>query len=156
MRATDMTDSAYTTTTSGTSRPASSHPSSSHPKPRYKDSDGRREGKQIKSSGFAYSRPLTLAQLKCWRGHERLLPSRNKQAPVECAVCHTDNDEDHFSCSWCAIRMCKYCRRDFADRGMAALKERIRKAELGDAEDSGTSSSESLPIFTITPSTSFE
>ena len=49
-----------------------------------------------------------------------------------------------------------YCRKDFAERGMAALKERIRKTELGDAEDSATSSSESLPVLTVTPSTSFE
>lgn len=156
MRTTDMTDSAYTTTTSGTTRPASSHPSSSHARSKYKDSDGRREGKQIKSSGFAYCRPLTLAQTKCWRGHNKLLPSRNKHAPVECAVCHIDHDGDHFSCSWCAIRMCIYCRKDFAARGMVALKERIRKAELGDAEDSATSSSESLPVLMVTPSTSFE
>jgi hypothetical protein len=58
-------------------------------------------------------------------------------------VCHIDDDGEHFSCSWCAIRMCKYCRKDFAQRGLTALRERIKTAEMGGA-DSCRASGESL------------
>ncbi|KAK4507623.1 hypothetical protein PRZ48_001358 [Zasmidium cellare] len=155
MRKTDNSDSAWTTVTSATSRPTSTRPSSTKPQSTYRESEGRRRGHNFKSSGFAYTRPLTLAQIKCYRGHNRLLPSRNKNAPVECAVCHIDDDADHFSCSWCALRMCKYCRKDFAERGLGALRERIRKAELGGAGDSANSSVESLQALRKSKSTSF-
>ena len=91
----------------------------------------RRRGHNFKPSGFAYSHPLTLTQMKCYRNHLLLLHSRNKKAPVECSVCHIDDDNDHYSCSWCALRMCKFCRKDLAERGMTALKERIKQAEMG-------------------------
>ncbi|CAK1354739.1 unnamed protein product [Cercospora beticola] len=119
---------------------------SSQPVKAYEDGEGRRKGHNFKSSGFAYSRPLTLAQIKCYRAHATLLQSRNKQAPVECAVCHSDDDSEHFSCSWCALRMCRRCRKDFAVRGLSALKERIKMAEMGDRmETAQHSSSESAP-----------
>lgn len=112
----------------------------------YEDGEGRRKGHNFKSSGFAYSRPLTLAQLKCYRSHATLLQSRNKQAAVECAVCHSDDDSEHFSCSWCALRMCRRCRKDFAVRGLSALKERIKMAEMGDRmETAQHGSSERAP-----------
>lgn len=144
---TDFSDSGYGTATIGPSRPGSARPSSTRPSATFQEGEGRRKGHNFKSSGFAYSRPLTLAQMKCYRGHGRLLQSRNKHAPVECAVCHIDDDAEHFSCSWCALRMCRYCRKDFAARGIVALRERVRKAELGGAKDSAhSSSSESLPL----------
>ena len=62
---------------------------------------------------------------------DRLLASRNRNAPVECAVCHVDSDAPHWSCSWCALRMCSDCRRALDARGPAALNERIRRAEMG-------------------------
>ena len=121
------------------SRP-SSRPTSTGPSNTY--STERRFGHTFKPSGFAYTRPLTIAQMKCYLDHKRILPSRNKVAPVECSVCHIDDDRDHYSCSWCALRMCRFCRKDFAERGMTALKERIRHAELGGS--SPGSSTESL------------
>lgn len=106
------------------------------------DGEDRRRGHNFKSSGFAYTRPLTLAQIKCYRGHAKLLLSRNRHAPVECAVCHIDDQAEHFSCSWCALRMCKYCRNDLAERGICALKERIKIAEMGNRVDSVHGSSD--------------
>ncbi|EMC94765.1 hypothetical protein BAUCODRAFT_74112 [Baudoinia panamericana UAMH 10762] len=107
------------------------------------DIDGRRRGHVFKSNGFAFSRALNIMQLKCYRNHSRLLMSNNKHAPVECAVCHMDDDHEYWSCSWCAVRMCRYCRKDFAERGMTALRDRIRKAEMG-ADGSPSSSTESF------------
>lgn len=42
-----------------------------------------------------------------------------------------DDDQEHWTCSWCAIRMCRYCRKDFAERGGNALRERVKQAECG-------------------------
>lgn len=120
------------------SRPRSSRPAA----PQSTYSSERRRGHNFKPSGFAYSRPLKMAQIKCYRDHERLLPSRNQKAAVECAVCHVDDDKEHFSCSWCAIRMCRFCRKDFSEKGMMALRERMKQAELGTEESD--SSLESL------------
>ncbi|KAK5171868.1 uncharacterized protein LTR77_003504 [Saxophila tyrrhenica] len=133
------TNASFTNTTRPSSRSASrlaSRPSSTAPTSAY--SADRRRGHTFKPSGFAYTRPLTFTQLKCYRGHVRLLPSKNKAAPVECSVCHIDDDNEHFSCSWCALRMCKFCRKDFAERGVVALKERIRQAEFGGGSGLGS------------------
>lgn len=67
--------------------------------------------------------------------------SKNKSAPVECAVCHMDDDQEHWVCSWCAVRMCRFCRGDFGNRGAAALIERVRKAELGNVPGASPESS---------------
>lgn len=143
--------SAWTIASYDTQRPASarlsrpaSRPSSTLPATTY--TADRRRGHNFKPSGFAYSRPLTHVQVKCFKQHARLLPSRNKVAPVECAVCHIDDDRDHYSCSWCAIRMCRYCRKDFAERGITALRERIKSAEFGASGESASSSAESLGL----------
>jgi hypothetical protein len=90
---------------------------------------GQRFG--FKPSGYSYSRPLNKVQLSCYRNHEKLLPNHNDRAPVECAVCHIDSDADHWSCSWCALRMCGNCRKDFSARGSPALRERIKRANIG-------------------------
>lgn len=72
-----------------------------------------------------------MIQIKCYHNHASLLTSRNHRAPVECSVCHIDDDKDYFSCSWCALRMCWVCRKDFGERGIEALKTRTRLAEMG-------------------------
>lgn len=141
-------DSTWPTTT--TSRPVSrpgSRPTSTHPSSAalhmhsggngYSDGDGRKRGHNFKSNGFAYSRALNLTQLQCYRGHTRLLRSKNKAAPVECAVCHMDDDQEHWTCSWCALRMCRYCRKAFGEGGVKALRGRIREAEMGGCDDEG-------------------
>ena len=122
------------------SQPSSTRPSSTMPSNTY--SADHRRGHTFKPSGFAYSLPLIMAQIKCYRNHVRLLPSRNKVAPVECSVCHIDDNQEHWSCSWCALRMCKFCRKDFSEHGMTALRDRIKQAELGGS--SPNTSSEDL------------
>ncbi|KAK5133009.1 hypothetical protein LTR08_008296 [Meristemomyces frigidus] len=152
-------ESWQTNFTSSTSRPASclgSRPASSRapsamhlhnnntagrPGSSHDMLDGRKRGHNFKPTGFAYSRALTFTQMKCYRSHSRLLRSKNKLAPVECAVCHMDDDQEHFTCSWCAMRMCRYCRKAFGEGGVTALRARIRDAETG---DSPASSMESL------------
>ncbi|KAI6823696.1 hypothetical protein KC327_g8371 [Hortaea werneckii] len=121
------------------SRPTSVRPTSALPTHSsgngYSEVDGRKRGHNFKSNGFAYSRALNLTQLKCYRSHTRLLRSKNKAAPVECAVCHMDDDQEHWTCSWCALRMCRYCRKAFGEGGVKALRAQIREAELGSPGD---------------------
>lgn len=95
------------------------------------DITNRNRGHQFKSSGFAYAPPLKLTQMRCYRSHTRLLPSRNKYASVECAVCHADDENQFWSCSWCALRMCSGCRRVLEASGVAGLRDRVRVAEMG-------------------------
>ncbi|KAM0717287.1 hypothetical protein Q7P37_007139 [Cladosporium fusiforme] len=97
------------------------------------DTANRNLGHQFKSSGFAYAPPLSLTQLRCYRSHARLLPSRNKHASVECAVCHADDENQFWSCAWCALRMCGGCRRALEGGGVPGLRERVRVAEMGTA-----------------------
>ena len=104
----------------------------------------RTSGHNFKPTGFAYSRPLTFTQLKCYRAHARLLRSLNHLAPVECAVCHMDDDHEHFMCSWCAVRMCRYCRTAFGEGGVTALRARITDVEAGGGGASAGSPVESF------------
>jgi hypothetical protein len=97
----------------------------------YHEHESQQDRFGFKPSGFSYSRPLNKVQLNCYRSHEKLLTSHNDHAPVECAVCHVDSDADHWSCSWCALRMCGNCRKDFSARGAPALRERIKRANIG-------------------------
>ncbi|KAK5745270.1 hypothetical protein LTR17_001431 [Elasticomyces elasticus] len=123
------------------SRPGSARPPSAAQLNRgHGDQDGRRRGHNFKTNGFAYSRTLNITQLKCFRNHSRLLPSKNKNAPVECAMCHMDDEQDHWTCSWCAVRMCRYCRKTFAEGGITALRERVKQAESGGSPASSTES----------------
>ena len=39
--------------------------------------------------------------------------------------------------------MCRFCRKDFAERGLTALRQRVKQAEMG-SESSLESSTESL------------
>lgn len=96
------------------------------------DDISRTLGHTNKTSGFAYAKPLSLVQLKCYRNHERLMRSGNKYYQVECAVCHQDDDGTYYwSCSWCALRMCDGCRTSLRQHGVNGLWEKIRTAELG-------------------------
>lgn len=102
--------------------------------------DARRRGHNFKTNGFAFSRPLSLPQMKCYRGHSRLLMSKNTHAPVECAMCHMDDEQEHWTCSWCAVRMCRYCRKTLAEGGITALRERVKLAESGGSPASSVES----------------
>jgi hypothetical protein len=95
------------------------------------DTTNRNLGHCFKSSGYAYAPPMSITQLKCYRSHHRLLPSRNKYAPVECAVCHADDEGQFWSCGWCALRMCGGCRKVFDMAGVPGLRERVRISEMG-------------------------
>lgn len=132
-RSTDQTNGTSTTYTS--SQPSTNTTNTS--------ASTRVPGHFFKPSGHAYSHPLDVSQLRCYRGHQRFHISRNRYAPIECAVCHADEVDDHYSCTWCAIRMCGFCRKDFAQRGMTALRERIKEAEMG---GSPNSSQESITV----------
>ena len=84
--------------------------------------------------------------MKCLHGHSKLHASRNEHAPVECAVCHLDDQGEHFVCAWCALRMCRYCKQDFGERGVAALRERVRKAEMAISPSSSMESFSGVAI----------
>ncbi|KAM0713152.1 hypothetical protein Q7P35_000604 [Cladosporium inversicolor] len=95
------------------------------------DTTNRNRGQPFKSSGYAYAPPISITQLKCYQSHQRLMPSRNKHAPVECAVCHADDENQHWNCTWCALRMCGGCRKVFEIAGVAGLRDRVRATEMG-------------------------
>ncbi|KAK0938322.1 hypothetical protein LTR29_010080 [Friedmanniomyces endolithicus] len=109
--------------------------------------DARRRGHNFKPNGFAFSRPLSLPQLHCYLSHSRLLVSGNRLAPVECAMCHMDDAGEHFSCCWCAVRMCRFCRGCLVEGGVGALRERVKVGERGvGSGEEGGSSTESLGV----------
>lgn len=46
-----------------------------------------------------------------------------------------DDEREHWSCAWCAVRMCGYCRGVFAEQGVGGLRGRVREAEGGWREE---------------------
>lgn len=62
--------------------------------------------------------PFNSGQLECSVGH-KLIPFRNKQHSILCAVCRSMDFEGRgepvkrsYYCSWCAVRMCGDCKEE--------------------------------------------
>ncbi|TKA69937.1 hypothetical protein B0A55_10798 [Friedmanniomyces simplex] len=70
-------------------------------------------------------------------------PSRSCDAP--CALCHMDDGQEHWTCCWCAVRMCRYCRKTLGEGGVGALRERVKVAEGGGGSSASASSSSEQP-----------
>ncbi len=53
--------------------------------------------------------PLTKIHYSCYHNHNSMLVSHNTHAPVACMVCHMDDREPRWRCTWCCLRICWRC-----------------------------------------------
>ena len=74
--------------------------------------------------------PLTTIHYLCYQAHRAIRVSQNKNAPVPCMVCYTDDLEDRWKCAWCCVRMCKSCMerlQNSENRDLPALVYHVRR-----------------------------
>ncbi|MCJ1355214.1 MAG: hypothetical protein MMC33_005205 [Icmadophila ericetorum] len=73
---------------------------------------------------------LTTIHYLCYHAHRTIKVSQNKNAPVPCMVCYTDDLEDRWKCTWCCVRMCKKCMERLQEsetRDLPALVSHARR-----------------------------
>lgn len=52
---------------------------------------------------------ITPSQLSCYTQHATSVWSNNVFQPMGCMVCHSNEKERKFSCTWCQLRICRGC-----------------------------------------------
>ena len=52
---------------------------------------------------------ITPAQLNCYTNHATNVWSNNVFQPMGCQVCHANEKDRKFSCTWCQLRICRNC-----------------------------------------------
>lgn len=55
---------------------------------------------------------ITPSQLHCYTGHRTYVWSNNVFQPMGCMVCHSNEKDRKFSCTWCQLRICRACSQE--------------------------------------------
>ncbi|KAG9187653.1 hypothetical protein G6011_05524 [Alternaria panax] len=91
----------------------------------------------------SYIPRITPAQLSCYTGHRHNVWSNNIFQPMGCMVCHENDKDRKWACTWCQLRICRSCSEDLRAvpardlgfllearaRGQAVMAERMNKLE---------------------------
>ena len=93
---------------------------------------------------------ITPSQLSCYTAHATSVWSNNVFQPMGCMVCHSNEKERKFSCTWCQLRICRACSDELVtvpgrDLG-ALLKAREMEREM-QKEEVGASEGEALRVL---------
>lgn len=55
---------------------------------------------------------ITPSQLSCYTQHRTNVWSNNVFQPMGCMVCHSNEKDRKFSCTWCQLRICRGCSEE--------------------------------------------
>ncbi|EKG13982.1 hypothetical protein MPH_08856 [Macrophomina phaseolina MS6] len=53
---------------------------------------------------------LNCVHIQCFHNHRRFHRSNNRVLPVGCMLCFSASTDFHWTCTWCALRICQGCR----------------------------------------------
>ena len=79
--------------------------------------------------------PVNLTHFNCYQSHRRVFKLPNKYYPVPCMVCHADNSEQRWKCTWCCLRICTDCMdalRKVEGRNLRVVVEALQKKKEND------------------------
>ena len=79
--------------------------------------------------------PVNLTHFNCYQSHRRVFKLPNKYYPVPCMLCHTDNSEQRWKCTWCCLRICTNCieaLRKVEGRNLRVVVEALQKKKEND------------------------
>ena len=79
---------------------------------------------------------ITPSQLSCYTAHATSVWSNNVFQPMGCMVCHSNEKERKFSCTWCQLRICRGCSEKLVQipgRSLGRLLEEEGKEGKGEA-----------------------
>lgn len=60
---------------------------------------------------------ITPSQLSCYTAHATHVWSNNVFQPMGCQVCHSNEKDRKFSCTWCQLRICRACSEELVMAG---------------------------------------
>ena len=55
---------------------------------------------------------ITASQLHCYTSHRTNIWSNNVFQPMGCMICHSNERDRKFSCTWCQLRICRDCSQE--------------------------------------------
>jgi hypothetical protein len=55
---------------------------------------------------------ITPSQLSCYTSHATSVWSNNVFQPMGCQMCHSNEKDRMFSCTWCQLRICRRCSEE--------------------------------------------
>ncbi|KAJ9643361.1 hypothetical protein H2199_004040 [Coniosporium tulheliwenetii] len=53
---------------------------------------------------------VTKLQTDCYQLHRTFHKSKNVHSSIDCMLCYRQDEENRWLCSWCALRICGWCR----------------------------------------------
>ncbi|OMP82138.1 hypothetical protein BK809_0006448 [Diplodia seriata] len=53
---------------------------------------------------------LNCVHMQCFHNHRRFHRSNNRVLPIGCMLCFSCSPDFHWTCTWCALRICQGCR----------------------------------------------
>ncbi|KAJ4992734.1 hypothetical protein SVAN01_01780 [Stagonosporopsis vannaccii] len=77
---------------------------------------------------------ITPSQLHCYTSHRTHVWSNNVFQPMGCMVCHSNEKDRKFSCTWCQLRICRACSQELLmvpGRNLGALLKAREEVEGG-------------------------
>ncbi|KAF2997392.1 hypothetical protein E8E13_004983 [Curvularia kusanoi] len=77
---------------------------------------------------------ITASQLHCYTNHATSVWSNNVFQPMGCMVCHSNEKDRKFSCTWCQLRICRACSEELVmvpRRDLGALLQARQSGEKG-------------------------
>ncbi|KAF1939085.1 hypothetical protein EJ02DRAFT_265940 [Clathrospora elynae] len=79
----------------------------------------------------AFVPQITEVHLHCYTSHKTNMWSNNAFQPMACMLCHSNERDRKWACTWCLLRICRGCSEELAmvpERDLGVLLER-RKGE---------------------------
>ncbi|KAF9638511.1 hypothetical protein BFW01_g9408 [Lasiodiplodia theobromae] len=64
---------------------------------------------QLRPEGTIVPR-LNCVHMQCFHNHRRFHRSNNRLLPIGCMLCFSCSPDPHWTCTWCALRICQGCR----------------------------------------------
>lgn len=78
---------------------------------------------------------ITPSQLSCYTSHATSVWSNNVFQPMGCMVCHSNEKERKFSCTWCQLRICRGCSEKLVAIPRRDLGRLLRMREMEEAKE---------------------
>ncbi|KAF2632559.1 hypothetical protein BU25DRAFT_417183 [Macroventuria anomochaeta] len=75
---------------------------------------------------------ITASQLSCYTQHKTNVWSNNVFQPMGCMICHANEKDQKFVCTWCQLRICRGCSEELMmvpGRDLGRLLE-VREGEM--------------------------
>lgn len=92
---------------------------------------------------------ITPSQLSCYTSHATNVWSNNVFQPMGCQVCHSNEKDRKFSCTWCQLRICRNCSRELCTIPGRELGALLKAKEMERSEMKAAANAEFASEFRV-------